>query len=456
MLDNETGHRILISVAAGAATISLLAGPPLLADEASPDAAADSRGIGTLEAADDRYRQAMAAELYSEAADAGKLYIGELLKDPDFDRLEWSRALTQLANAQSRDQQFDAAIENYLLSIETLETATNGLHESLIGPLASLGPAYFETGDYGNAARTFKRTVHLQRVNEGLNSLALGRTLDALAETHFRLDDHARAHAYEQAYVSVYTQNFPGHDVRRLPALYSQAQMYRRTSRDFDAQSSYLRIISLIEHAEGSRSLHLLRAIYETADLMQVDTVLDGMDSNYRARRYLRRAIHIAEHNEDATPVHVADAHIKMGDFLATNTADRRAALRHYDKAWSQLSADENLIAARDQRFAEPTLLNEYPRTTVPDMRKLLLMSVDANSTFDPRLLVRYDVDEIGETRNIELVEPDPTGRWDYIVIKHVGKFVFRPAFVDGEPTETPDQTYEIRYSITNTAESAY
>ena len=447
MLNDRTRHRVPRAVAAYAAAMALLT-----CTGASAETPASDRAV--LEAAGERYREAMSAELYGEAVDATKIYISELLKDPDFDRFEWSTALARLADAQLRDEQFEASIENYSLAIETIQNETDHLSALLIEPLTSLGTAYYELGDYGNAAGSFERAVHVQQVNEGLEALSMGVTLDALAETYYRLGDHAQARAYEQALVSLYMSNYPGDDLRQLPALYSQAQMFHRTGRDFDAQKRYLRIISLIERAEGSKSLHLLQAFYETADLMEVDTVIDGIQSERRARRFLRRAIHIAERNEHATPIQIADAYIKYGDFVTKNTLDRRLARRNYRKAWALLSSDESLVEARDARFGQPLLLNEYPRSTVPAMRRLLLLADQPDNPFDLRLLVRYDVDEIGEPRNITLVEGDPTGYWDEMIVRHVGKFVFRPAFVDGEPVRVPDQVYEIRYSSVNTAKS--
>jgi hypothetical protein len=64
------------------------------------------------------------------------------------------------------------------------------------------------------------------------------------------------------------------------------------------------------------------------------------------------------------------------------------------------------------------------------------------------RLIVRYDVDSNGRTFNIELIEGDPTGNWDPIVVDHVDRFIFRPAFKDGEPAEFSNRLYEIKYTL--------
>ena len=63
------------------------------------------------------------------------------------------------------------------------------------------------------------------------------------------------------------------------------------------------------------------------------------------------------------------------------------------------------------------------------------------------RLIVRYDVDTEGRTRNIELIEGDPLGYWDSIIVDHVDGFIFRPAVIAGEPVESVNRLYEVRYS---------
>ena len=73
------------------------------------------------------------------------------------------------------------------------------------------------------------------------------------------------------------------------------------------------------------------------------------------------------------TPLERADAYIAAGDLLSQFTLDRDGALRRYLQGWQVLAADPLLENARDERFAEPVLLNEIPRTTAPDMRNLFV-----------------------------------------------------------------------------------
>jgi len=161
----------------------------------------------------------------------------------------------------------------------------------------------------------------------------------------------------------------------------------------------------------------------------------------------LRRAVYIVQKNENSTPLHLADAHIALGDYLSIQTVDRRAAFRQYAAAWEHLSSDPALAAERDARFGVPTLLNDKPSQSSSALRKLLLLAQETADDYSARLVVRYDIGSDGRTKSVAVIEGDPTGYWDSIVENYVDDFVFRPGIVDGEAAEYSDLVYEIRYS---------
>ena len=402
----------------------------------------------TLVRARVRYDQAIDSALYDEAADAAKLYIGELLRNPNHERLEWGHALERLGHAQHLSGDYDAAIENYMLSVEVIETETNRLDPLLIDPLLGLSRTLDDAGNHQMAVTAYKRLLHVQQVNHGLHTLETGDALNELSEIYFRLGNNQRANALQQSYVSVYNSNYPGDNLQKLPALYSRADMQYKTGHMIDAQLSYRRIISMIERADGTQSLYLLPAIYRLSELLNNNRIKDGIDGSDVARRYLRRAVYIAEKSDGASNLERADSYIALGDYLSLRTGNRRAAMRYYYSAWQELVTDDTLTEERHARFGNPTLINDLPPFATPAMRSLMLLSHLQTDNAFGRLIVRYDVDSNGRTLNIELIEGDPTGTWDHIVVDHVDRFIFRPAFKDGEPAEFSNRLYEIKYTL--------
>jgi len=447
MHNNKRRHYFLHATSAGIALATMLLTYSAVYSQASPPAAAEANPEA-LALARMRYDEAIDSALYTEAADAAKLYIGELLRNPDHERLEWGHALDRLGHAQHLSGDYDAAIENYLLSVDVIESETNRLDQLLIDPLLGLSRTLENSGNNQLAIESYERLLHVQKVNLGLHTLELGEGLNELSEVYFRLGNSQRAIALQQSNVSIYNSNFPGDDLQKLPALYSHADMLYKTGHLIDAQLSYRRIIWMIERADGKQSLYLLPAIFRLSELLQNNIIKDGINGPIVARRYLRRAAYIVEKRDDATNLDRADSYIAMGDYLSVRTGNRRAAMQNYRSAWQELNADDSLVDERHARFGRPTLLNDLPQYSTPAMRRLMTKSHIENDTAFGRLIVRYDVNSDGRTLNIELIEDDPNGSWNSIVVDHVAQFIFRPAFKDGEPAGFSNRLYKIKYSL--------
>ena len=447
MHNNNRRQQFLRATSAGISLATMLLAYTAVFSQASPPAAAEANPEA-LSLARMRYDEAIDSALYVEAADAAKLYIGELLSDPNHERLEWGHALDRLGHAQHLSGDYNAAIENYLLSVEVIESETNRLDPLLIDPLRGLSRTLKDAENHKMAVTAYKRLLHVQQVNHGLHTLELGESLNDLSEIYFRLGDNQRANALQQSYVSVYNSNYPGDNLQKLPALYSRADMQYKTGHMIDAQLSYRRIITMIERADGTQSLYLLPAIYRLSELLNNNRIKDGIDGSDVARRYLRRAVYIAEKSDGASNLERADSYIALGDYLSLRTGNRRAAMRYYYSAWQELVADDTFIEERHARFGNPTLINDLPPFATPAMRSLMLLSHLQTDDVFGRLIVRYDVDSNGRTFNIELIEGDPTGTWDHIVVDHVDRFIFRPAFKDDEPAEFSNRLYEIKYTL--------
>ncbi len=449
MQKNNPGQQSVRATTAGLAFVILLA-CATVQSQAGPPVAATHSNQEPLTLALARYEQAIEGKLYNEAADASKLYINALLQDPDFERREWANALIRLGHAQRYSSNYEQSIQNYELAIELLHSETDRLDASLIEPLLGTSEAMIAMREYDAAARVLEQVIHLQQVNNGLHDLSQGAPLETLRRIYLALGDPARALARQQANTSIYDQRYPGDDLRKLPALLAEADVLAQTGALVDSHFSYRRIIEMIENADGRRSPHLLTPFYQMSDLVANNKIMDGYDGGHMGRRYLQRAVYIAENGEHVSTLQRADAHIAMGDYLATQTLDRAAALRRYRAAWQMLAADEGLNAARDERFAVPSLLNDVPRNASPDMVNLIMKLTNYDAQPEARVTVRFDVDSRGTPHNIEVVEGDPTGRWNSLVRDHVRKFIYRPKLEDGEAREYRNMHWSIAYFVSN------
>ena len=419
----------------------LFVGSAASSTELSP--AADGASVPALLS---RYSEAMDAALYDEAADAAAQHITTLLEDPNHSRHDWADALVRLGDAQRFAEDHDSAIANYELAIETLHEVTDRLDESLIAPLEGASEALIATRQFNRAAKVLETVVHLRQVNSGPHNLEQCTALDKLSSVYLKLGDDRRALARAQARLGVYDQHYPGDDLRKLPALFSVAEYLEETGALLDSHTAYRRIVAMIERADGTRSPELLAAFYRISELLANNSIKDGYDGSFMARRYLQRAVHLAEKSDTLTIWQRADAHIAMGDFLAIHTLDRNGAMRRYRTAWQILAADEEMLPKLDAHFDEPTLLNEVPRHTSPIMKNLMSNLKYRETQPGARVLIRLDVAANGLPKDIEVIDGDPTGYWDPLVVDHVSKFVFRPSLEDGEPVAYRDLHFEVPF----------
>jgi len=143
--------------------------------------------------------------------------------------------------------------------------------------------------------------------------------------------------------------------------------------------------------------------------------------------------------------VEKADAYIAMGDYLNLKTLDHMAATRSYSRAWDLLSTDGSLQAERDARFASPVALNDVPSNTswpIEAMRSSVRGAPQPNGV----VVVAYDVNDHGRVINARVVESEPGGQHEGVVLDHLDGLVFRPRFADRETVPAPGNRFEIRF----------
>ena len=82
-----------------------------------------------------------------------------------------------------------------------------------------------------------------------------------------------------------------------------------------------------------------------------------------------------------------------------------------------------------------------------PAMRHILDRSENGQKK-DGHIVIGYDVNQIGRTRNVHVVASDIPGYRDELVREYVERFRFRPRFQNGEPVSFSDLHYEIAYEL--------
>jgi len=417
-------------------------GPP---DNLSNDAELTDRQQLLVEF--ERYKELKAAGVYDEAENVAKRVVEMSIQQSGPTSNDTAKALSNLAIVQHGANNFEAAQQNFQAAIDIITDNEDNLSAMLINPLTGLGSAQLEGGRPDLASRTYGQAVHISHVNEGPHNLEQVQILEALAETNLRLGSVEDAKNNHDMIYALNLRHYTGNAMDMVPPLMRRAKWQRRTGYVLDERATYRRIIRIVETENGKDDFSLIEPLTRLGQsYFYVDTSDSGSFQSAGAasgEMYFKRAVRIAENHPDSSWQTLAGSKLALGDYYNFR-GDQGRARKVYRNIWEMLSHGEVRIAARRVALENITLLNEDP---IPSYvgnatRNDLLMS-DAGLR-EGRVVVSYDINTRGRITSLKIVEAEPTDFEEMrrFVIREIRSRVFRPRFVDAQPTESPDQIF--------------
>ncbi|MEM8943280.1 MAG: hypothetical protein AAGC91_14095 [Pseudomonadota bacterium] len=359
------------------------------------------------------------------------------------------------------------AYETRISEIERTEGAFGaGLAEQLLG----MGLAQQRNGDHFAAIQTFKRGVHLARINEGLYSERQMALLQGEIASHIAMGDFTAADERQRYLFRVQAETLS--DVSRGQALMQHAVWQRQAyeqglgeqpfSRLLRMSSLYRLALSEIASSEGDTSPSLLPPLYgmlrsqylvsgfvgetstgrfRTRGMVQEE---ESQQTAYRSQSFKRgssviRAIYDIEMAQpDATWEVAARASLMLADWQLWH-GKRNDAFETYAGLFGELEVTDAAKVWRNQAFAEPRPL--------PDIDGVRGLPERAEGEAG-NLLVEFGVTERG--RVVDLKRLDTYASNDEKaddIIRRIKQSLFRPRFSDGMPVRTAGLrwAYDIR-----------
>ena len=377
-----------------------------------------------------------------------------------------SQALPELAEPGELQQ----TINNYLASIESMQAEHGVYHDRIGEELISLGLAYRSLGKYNEAIDAFNRSLHINRINQGLHNENMLSILELIIETNTRFSDWealdknysylywvnqrilgefntellpvidrlGRWHlnAYELGSdpipfkhlliaedlfndaVKIIETNYGEYDLRQINALYGIAMtnykiaIHATTSLDFS------------EVRTSTRSVGRLEAMLEEQDARQ-ELISDG----YRGgKESIQRIIEIYEHNPELPTDAHAIALIHLGDWYMLFNR-RITAAETYAQANAKLLAGGMQQKDIDLLFNKPRSL---PALSLPiEYDESRQTGAEANY-----VIARFDVSKSGRAVNIEILEAHPAE--NVYLMRRAKNTIrsarFRPRIENGQP----------------------
>lgn len=403
-----------------------------------------------LDAAQNAFRANLADREFDAALEQAKRVVELSLQVWGPEHPNFSRALTNLAIAQSQAADFISAQQNFVAAIESREAVDGHLvGEELINPLNGLANASIAINDLEGAVPLFERSVHISHVTAGPNNLEQLDTLDSLSRTHFFLGNIRRANKIQDIMFRLQQRRFSADSDQYIDALMRRARWYAQVGDFTEATFAFRRLERNIMKHHGRDDPRLIDPLIELAFAApRQSTNTPGMTIEIaikEARRAIKRAVRIArEHHED-DPTVLPSTLVSEGDFLLFANQVRSAS-SSYQEAYALTVGNPELASLHQQLFTEPKPIMRTPIRSVYHRD----YSESSIGRYRDRGYVefKFDISINGRPTNIQLVDSHPAGLMDRAVLREVRRSVYRPSFLNGVPTRSEDMQFrhDFRY----------
>lgn len=389
-----------------------------------------------------RFRQLLMEKNYDEADVSAKRVVEMTIKLYGPQSHETAKALNNLAIVQHNNQQYAAAVQNFTSAVEILEVVRDRLNGELVNPLKGLGAAQLGNGRPDLAVSSFGRATHITHVNEGPHNVEQVEILESLAEARVRLGDLEGARDTLDRIYILNARHFENDALGLLPSLARRAEWQHRAGYYNDERVTYRRAIRIIETSADKNDPRLVEPLVKLGrSFYYFEPLVDHARSALAStgETYFKRAVRIAEADEDFPWLDRANAQLALADYYVSRETHNRAR-KIYLQVWNDLSLDEDRMEMRRELLERP----------IPVRMEGLPRYTSGSASGGPKddfltgtIKVDYTVSARGRVKNIR-TEADPVEFTDMrrMVHREIRQRVFRPVLEEGVPVESGGQVF--------------
>ncbi len=359
-------------------------------------------------------------ERYAEGIPVAERLV-ELVEDELGPSVELGVALSNLAMMQRRIELFEPSEDNFVRAVDVIREAEGIYHDAVINPLVGLGVNYQLRGEPNQAVTVFEEARSVSRRVHGLMNEQQIEILDHLSYSMLDMERYIEADEYQLTALHLRERIYGSESLELLPAIYKFASWLRSAFRFQEERAQYTRAISIIRDQDGASSIAMVRALRETGNSFRIQKFPEG-----RGISALRRALEIAENQDEPDSLLIAEILVDIGDWTVAfskvgPTGDE------YRRAWALLGELENSEELREEWFDEPVyVLRENPSNRG-------LGDENDEGALPGHVLITFDVTDSGRTANVAVIESVPPGLKDDSTARAINRSRFRPRMVDGE-----------------------
>lgn len=371
-------------------------------------------------------------------------------------------------------------LASYQHHIDAQQTL-HGTYDPSVGEsLAAMARLLQLQGNHDAALLAYQRAMHIQRVNNGIYSLAQEPMLRGMIDSYQARHDILSVGQHLDHLHWLYAKTFGQDDPRTLPLVmeisewhlqaYDQNPSRKGLYHLVRAHKLVASAIDLVNHQVEGGTLTVLPLLHKLvvtnfylanhqrrypvgssegfsfrtstsnmAEPLSQEEIL-VINSYQNGRRAQEQIVATVFNNPDATSSDRIQALAELGDWYLL-FGRVTAAQEAYRKAWQVALTDPDMNADLNTVFGDPRIIS-LQSSSLP-RRNRTAADADDNT---PRVIARLTVNARGEVKEADIVEPDsardPSANEE--LTRELKKLRFRPRIVNGEMVASNDVPFTL------------
>ena len=421
--------------------IALLAlvAPAALAFQGAAEAEAGQAWLTEQRRMNQRFVELFREQRYVEGEEVADSILRRAEEQYGYDAVEILGLLINLATVQRVQGRYSDALFHYERNIAIAERKLGYDAIELLNPLHGMARTFMRMGDPEAAKEPLSRALRVTHANTGIYSLDQGRTRDLLSELSLAEGDLEQANLHQRIQVRAHERRYGPRDPRVVPALYKLGEWYERTRQTSLQRQSYAAADRIIQAANGQASLDRVQALRGQAAGFLKESRRE------KAEEFFRQALSIVRAHPIQDILQQAKLLIDIGD---THTIFNRPpmARENYREAWDLLSVDDEGLDLRAELLQHPVIPLRSARLPVQIPREMTNPSRYESQPRAGSVVLQLTLESNGSVSDARVLESNPSGLIDDIVVSLIRGATFRPQLRDGEPVRVEDVIYRHRF----------
>ena len=347
--------------------------------------------------------------------------------------------LNNLGSAYYMVEEYELAQEIFKECIQLIELNRNIISPELSSPLFGIALTLNQFGQYEDAIKILDRALRINHVNNGLYNPDQIKIHDSLTESYVGVRDVEKANHHQSFQVFI-SKKYYGIDNPIVDeSLNKLAKWYKRTGQIYSEREIHKELLDRQETRIGAD----MASLVETYKNLSFSHRREGIDL-FQSTNPLKEALEAIDLME--TPdlslkfevlLDLGDTYISYGRIVS--------AKKVYLECWKLINEDESMRETIEDRFSKPVRVRNVE---IPKTYPLPPIGEEIGKTTPGSISINYDVDENGQTINIEVIESSPEGIIDREATKIIDRVIYRPRYSEAEAQATEGLNINHQYNV--------